>query len=362
MGISQHYFKLSTLWMCVCVLIIGVYIWDTLTIRKKISKNVYLASGCFCCAFFSITCFKLGNVINFEYAAYIVVLILLYVLMLILINRTNKCNLLVMILFLGEIMYSATLNSEQASSNAKYLEATKNGNYSTNNFVEISNDEEFYRVGKKEENYGSKVMLYDYNGTGYCDDISKSYVDFVENIIEQRTLLEHMYGGYENEYWLLDFLLCVKYRIIDEEDFYLPKYYQVVKKENGISYIKNNNKISLGYMYDNYITNEQINTLDYKTRQYNLLNALVLEDTKGKTLANIINYPSYAMQDLVLVYDNGDIVEYDKDNDLYEISIDSEITNIFIPIWYRHRKNVIISMVCAIFLTQNPKNFFSKRG
>lgn len=332
MGISQHYFKLSTLWLCVGVLIIGVYIWDNLILNEKINNHLYLFAGCICGALFSISCFKLYYMINFKYATFVLVIIVLYVVLLSLIRKTNKYKCGVILLFLCEILYSAYLNSDTISQNAKNLNATKESDYGTNSYVEMTRSDDFYRVGIIESNYGSKAMLYDYNGIGYCDDINRSYVQFVFNVIEQKALLEHMYGGYEDDYWLLDNLLGVRYRLIEGDNYYLPSYYEVVYEEDGLSYIKNKNDITLGYMYDSFITYNQISELDYKNRQYNLLNSIVVDDADGLHLAQTIDYPVFELENIKLECENNDIIEYDVENDKYKLNINSLSTNVFIPI------------------------------
>lgn len=337
MGISYSYFKLSTLWMCVVIILVGVCILDQVVIQGKFKNKTMLIWNGILIGVFAWVCFfqeGYSQIVNQKYALGVMLLLVVYNVVLLAAKKIKSAKLVyvLFVLLCAELTYSGCVTSEVAAASAIAMSMEKGVDIKSNKaLVAIKESDEnlFYRVAW-EESYLSTALLYDLNGIGYFDDIGSGYVEYIANTVETGQNIVHGFYGY-HDYWLQDILLGVKYRVFNENDVVLTDYYEKMDSygEYGTIY-ENKNAFSIGVMYDEYLSYEQMDALEEEEKQFNLLNAIVSDaHDSGK----VIEYPGTEIEHIQLNCDIEDVVEILSDTeDGIKLMIPNDITNIIIPI------------------------------
>lgn len=126
-----------------------------------------------------------------------------------------------------------------------------------------------------------------------------------------------------------DIFLGVKYRIVEQDDVLLSNIYEIVEEyDDGRKLVENKEAFSLGTMYDNYLSYEQLKTLENEEKQYNLLNSIVC-DNKGE--GELIQYTGRNIEDLNASCDIDGVMSGNTDTSL-KLNIPEEITTIVVPV------------------------------
>lgn len=349
LGISSTYFKLSTLWFCTAGVIASIYIFDHVILEKQFKKTylfivTLLIEGvigylCFINSMFS------DNIIP-SHVFVLMVLIFFYMMMLWIYYQKGYWfvpYILLMILCV-ELGGSARLTSDSAYYVAEIAGYKKGSDMKTDaaltDVATIASNCD--RVVWKDK-YPSLGLLYGINGTGYLEDIGESYVEFVQNVVGEKTenIVHSFTNGYRNrEHWLLDILLGVKYRIVYPEDVLLTDIYTIVKSyDDGRMLVENTEAFPLGVMYDNYISYEQIELLNNEDIQYTLLNALVCD---GVSEGEILTYPRKKVNIEGISCDVEDSISYDEVEEI-TLCISDNVTTVFVPVEGIEEKTYTIS-------------------
>lgn len=188
--------------------------------------------------------------------------------------------------------------------------------YSQNNdyFKEISLDRDFFRVDQTNYAYGSQYSTSSVSNDGFVSNINSSgqyvsmmdkniYKFFEENGVFNIKMIDSIVG-YDNRS-ALESLLCVKYKIVrDDNEVYLGKGYKEKNTSGKYKLYENENVLSVGTFYSDYISNKDYMNLFEIDRAMALLQGVVLENDEDLDELNNIEPKVYS-----------DNIEYQIDSD-----------------------------------------------
>ena len=321
LGISYEYFKLSTLWICTAFLIIAVFIVDQVIIKNTYKYIFFLT----CVLLLESAIYYLGfknelyiNKIAPKYIIAVMVYILLYFIVLSSYKKLKSKQILIIaiILLCVELGYSARVTMDTVYTTIQYAGYTKGNDMKTNSaLVDVEELTDGYQRVRWKDGYPSRALLYGVPGVGYYDDIDGNYVNYLNNIYG----IGNAHFCKVNEYgqqWLGDILLGVKYNVVSSKKKILPELNYIIKEYNEYSLIGNKLCMPLGVMYEDYINYEQMQDLSYEQRQYNLLNAIVSDQSNSQTLI----YPKEEVN-IKTIYSNDHSITFEEKDDTYVLDI-----------------------------------------
>lgn len=143
------------------------------------------------------------------------------------------------------------------------------------------NDKTFWRYEYPEKRLPNNSMLFERNGTSfYFSEVSRHIIDFFELYGLYKGDEQHL-NGFDSR-TALQAVSCVKYCIQEAENRNAPRGFAKIGggTYNGKKYdlYENENALPIGFLYRNYISEEDFFQLDMVEREAELLNAAVIHD------------------------------------------------------------------------------------
>lgn len=200
---------------------------------------------------------------------------------------------------IGQELYKSKgyANAFVENNTVESLNATLKGEMS--NFKEAieyikENDNEFYRISKCDNSINDFIihknasLIHDYHpiqgylsiGNGYVYNLSKSLEDNSYNITNNVNGMDRRSK--------ITTLLGTKYYVCNEQNKkYVPYGYELYHKIGDTEIYLNKNNLSLGILYDNFITKEKYKELTPLEREDILLSTAVLKEKTDKVKENI---------------------------------------------------------------------------
>lgn len=259
---NQKIFMLITL---ICYFIVGAWITDF-----KIKQNLdFYACSLIALLILTIISYKYKKEKSLKYANYSViflVIINIFVISFALYSTQGKG-------YVEQFIDNNSVDNRYATVNGKiqnYKEAIE--------YIK-QNDKSFYRIGKTVTGYQNLSVIFDYNpietyvslGNGYVYDLSCGLEDRCYtatrcvNSADRRTKFTTLLG---NKYYICD----------KENSNYIPYGYRLYHQIDDTHIYINDNALSVGILYDNYITLEEFKELSPLQKEDALLSTVVIEN------------------------------------------------------------------------------------
>ena len=205
--------------------------------------------------------------------------------------------------------------------------ATSNG--TIENFREAieyikANDNEFYRIAKKDISYQNLSLIYDYNPVQLYLSLGNQYVYGLSNDLEDNcySSTKCVNGADRRTKYLT--LLSNKYYICDKKDLrYVPYGYTLYHEIGNTQIYINENYLPVGVIYNSNITKEQFESLSPLEKEDSLITTAVVEGIDASNSETVkINKP----MSLKYIVNNQKIenscINIDENNDSIEILIE----------------------------------------
>lgn len=150
-----------------------------------------------------------------------------------------------------------------------------------------ANDKSFYRIAKKDTTYENLSIIYDYNPIQLYLSLGNGNVYNLSCSLEDNCYSHTKCINGTDRRTKFTTLLSNKYFICDKEDTrYVPYGYTLYHQiENTLIYI-NENHLSVGVVYDNYITKEQFKSLAPLEKEDSLITTAMIEDNSNVNIEN----------------------------------------------------------------------------
>ena len=179
--------------------------------------------------------------------------------------------------------------------NEEALENCKTVNGKIKNFEEAikyikENDNEFYRISKKEVSYQNLSLMYDYNPIQLFLSLGNKNVYNLSCDLDDNCYSSTQCVNSSDRRTKYTTLLANKYYICDEEHTrYVPYGYSLYQKIGETLIYKNQNYLPVGIIYDSYITEEQFDKLSSLEKEDSLMSTVMIEDIEKLKDINISN-------------------------------------------------------------------------
>ena len=304
-GMSSKSYKLSSFW----IVIVMMY-WAAIELEEwvrygKVDKKKWRIMTGVNIVLLTISALLIGNDINRKVLVEIIIMLILIMLLMTSNKISQKIKLtgVFVVLIIQTVIGTDKIISDRGTITKEHYEARVDYNDYTReciDYIKSIDNSPFYRIDKLynapyindsmvEEYYGTKTYI---GGTDFNSDLR----EFVISQGAQFYRYGYMYGFYgiteTNTYVGVKYLLSKTDKI--------PYYgYTLIKQIEDIYIFENDNALSLGFCYNDYITEREYDELSIEDRRKIILNKAVIED-------NIIGQDSV----LDLNKENSD-VQYD---------------------------------------------------
>jgi uncharacterized membrane protein YfhO len=293
-GFIRVSFKLSSLWICVVLLVITACAVDAIANGSVLNKKILLATFAFLViVFINLLNLLWGNGISFSrgVSVYVTLFLLAYTMILYHSGRLKRINMMKALFFL--VVFEACIFSRiTVRTQYKFASgiaenetdsASKKGyyDYAADAIALIkSADHGFFRLEKNEMVLLSDSLFNGYYGSTYYDSfVSKSYIDFLSSL-ETGGYLHYPIFAYSSGLQkrpLLDALTGFKYQIASLGDGPPFGYKKVDVVGDRVIY-RNDDALPLALVYDSYISRDDFDNLDLPAKDMTLLSAVVTEE------------------------------------------------------------------------------------
>ena len=186
------------------------------------------------------------------------------------------------------------------------------------------NDNEFYRIAKKDISYQNLSLIYDYNPVQLYLSLGNQYVYGLSKDLEDNCYAStKCVNGADRRTKYLT-VLSNKYYICDKKDSrYVPYGYTLYHEIGNTQIYINENYLPAGVIYNSYITKEQFESLSPLEKEDSLITAAVVEGINNSNSENVkINKP----MSLKYIVNNqkmeNNCINIDENNDSIEILIE----------------------------------------
>jgi uncharacterized membrane protein YfhO len=176
-------------------------------------------------------------------------------------------------------------------------------------------DTGFYRV---EKNYFSVFandsLAQNYRGLKSYDSLNSDYyLEFIESLDGEILLKGNVILGFDHDPVIQE-ILGVKYSLMKGKESFFD--YEFLGKFGDVNLFRNNHDLSLGFIYNDYITRDYYNTLDQEKKRNSLLKYIILEKTDEKKDIAVRNNTKYPIKSEIT--DIFGIEEYKDINNEYK--------------------------------------------
>lgn len=285
-GFSGYYYKISSFWISVVLLIMAAFTLELIMQKKRINNTVLIITitilaGPVTIFLLSDKFYALGSIYK-EPALMVIGFLVLYTIALALLNyKKSMAQFMIAILVIGEILAFApqavndrvTLVTEDLSSRNYYKDYTNEAIAYLNSI-----DRDFYRVGKTYYSvYLNDSQMQKYKGTKVYRSMSgASTIEFANALdIPFMDKSCNCVFGFHDRY-KLDTLVGVKYLL--SKDDKVPFGYEPISSFEDIFVYRNQYYLPLGYTYDNYIRTGDFTKLENNLKDKALLRAFVIDN------------------------------------------------------------------------------------
>lgn len=166
-------------------------------------------------------------------------------------------------------------------------------------------DDSIYRIGTPIYNNNNLSLLHDYNGLNMYLSIGNGYIcDFSKEMLVLGHNKTNALNEFDSRTKLTTFLGTKYYIAPDDKTSYVPYGYKFVKEYKLTKVYENENYLTLGVFYDNYIVKDDYNKLSVLEKEQALLETAVIdggleiETTDIAYNENLINTIKDTMQEV----------------------------------------------------------------
>lgn len=287
-----------------------------------------------------VTRFNIKN--NLDFYAVITISYIIYIIISYKYKKENKFKfanyIVILFIILNIFVISASLYFPRGKGyvkefieNGKVLETCSNENGKIENLKEAieyikQNDKDFYRIAKKDITYQNLSLLYEYNPIQLYLSLGNKNVYELSCCLDDTCYSATRCVNGADRRTKYTTLLGTKYYICSNEDSrYVPYGYNLYYKiGNTLIYI-NENFLSVGIIYDSYITKEQFNSLSALEKEDALLSTAMIENTKDIKIKNEdtkIDIPKKLIYKVIGNKINNNEIKTTKKDDKVELVID----------------------------------------
>lgn len=141
------------------------------------------------------------------------------------------------------------------------------------------NDSSFYRVGTPIYNNNNMSIRHDYKGLNYYLSIGNGYISNLSKdlLITGRNKTNGL-NELDSRTKVTTLLGCKYYVVPNNKTSYVPYGYKKIKEYKNTKIYENQNNLTIGTFYDNYIMKEDYNNLSALEKEQALLDTAVLEN------------------------------------------------------------------------------------
>jgi len=190
------------------------------------------------------------------------------------------------------------------------------------------NDKDFYRISKKEVSYQNLSLMYGYNPIQLFLSLGNKNVYELSCDLDDNCYSSTQCVNGADRRTKYTTLLANKYYICDIKDArYIPYGYTLYHEIGETQIYINKNYLSIGIVYNSYITKEQFKKLSSLQKEDSLITAAMIEDTQKVNIENnkniVVDTPlklRYTVKDNRI--DNNKI-NTTKKNEVIELTIDN---------------------------------------
>ncbi|MDR1021056.1 MAG: YfhO family protein [Synergistaceae bacterium] len=287
-------FKLSSLWICIIMLVTTAHTLDKIdkgTILNK--KNLLFVFDLLIIGFVVNLYLMSGKGIVFferEISAYIVLFLSAYAAILFCSDKLKKTSLLIALFlvivlevcFFSHISVGGQYEYADYAGESYVNKENKKGYYNASDAVDLikSIDHGFFRLEMNAKVLLNDSLFNEYYGSAYYNSfINKAYVEFLlslrAGIFENSPIRSYSFGLLERP--LLGALVGVKYRIMNLGDMPPFGFETLIAIVDDKAIYKNDDALPLAFVYDEYILRDDFDNLDIPAKDIALFNAVVTE-------------------------------------------------------------------------------------
>lgn len=349
---AQRSYRLSSLWICILIIVICAYGFDIIIKTKKINEKVLIYSGItIISTFILMYIFMQNHYLNIEDKVYVLIFVFLigWLIAFGFYNGSKKSIAIVvsMIVLEAGLFSYITIRGSYFDALINYQSMKKDdaGYYkdyaSAVTFIQ-NQDKGFYRIGGAQSVSGvanlSAPQYFGIFGSSYYTDIDSSTYEFLNTVYPQ-SFFNNIGSKYSNgvgSNLYLSELTGYKYLILKNEnagasqksitngDSNTRLYgYEYLSTVGNLDVYRNNAPLSIGFTYDKYISKSEFLALNTTERQVALLSCIVLEDGVKSKLQQITqNGLKYSLDAANDIDDTKDIIDT-IDMNWYDLLIDA---------------------------------------
>lgn len=353
---AQRSYRLSSLWICILIIVICAYGFDIIIKTKKINQKVLIYSGITVIStFFLMYILMLKNFTNIEDKVYVLIFAFLisWLITFGFYNGSKKYIVIVMSLIVLEsgLFSYVTIRGSYFEALGHYQSMVKDdaGYYkdyaSAVTFIQ-NQDKSFYRIGGAQSVSGvanlSAPQYFGIFGSSYYTSIDSSTYEFL-NTVYPESFYNNIGSKYSNgvgHNLYLSQLTGYKYLILRNKDADVPQNsitggdsntllygYDYLSTVGNLDVYRNKAPLSIGFTYDKYISKSEFLDLSTTERQVALLSCIVLEDGVKSKLQQI------TQNELKYYFDAAKDIDETIDMNWYDLLINArsqeqfEVTN-----------------------------------
>lgn len=288
-GFSGYYYKISSFWIIVSLVVMAMKSLTIIIKENKLSKCIHviigIAIGIIGILVIVSKSFNL-TILNIKLAYYIMGILLLYFIILNALVKLNKERyliklslLLLVIIEVTSLSYVSINFRSGALNNENFKTKTGYNDYTLDAINYLSSiDNGFYRLEKDFNSvFFNDSMYQGYNGLKHYGDNHLSYLYFLNKMDVGLWRGSNKYvSGVENRL-NLETLLGVKYYLSKGNRQYTPDIFKQVARFGNIAVYKNQFYLPLGFTYNKYIYDEQIINCKKEIKDDIILDSVILE-------------------------------------------------------------------------------------
>jgi len=189
-------------------------------------------------------------------------------------------------------------------------------------------DNDFYRIGTPIYNNNNYSLIHDYNGLNMYLSIGNGYIcDFSKEMLVLGHNKTNALNEYDSRTKLTTFLGTKYYITPKDRKQYTPYGYKLIKEYKNTQIYENENNLTIGVFYDNFIVKEDYDKLSTIEKEQALLETAVIDNSSVIETTNI-NYNENLIN---TIKDTAKEINYtilDKDNNLKDKNFSIEFEQV----------------------------------
>lgn len=308
---SATYYKTSSFWSIIFLLLSGVYVLNKIELGKEhFSRSVFLFTALLYLGILGVIYVFRHNIIQTNALVLVLVTILLLAGVCCLIKSPRRCGLLVLLISVVEV--GINVNLEITDEHFLHLgKETRSDYYNEALQYTIDSlkeqDDSLYRIITATGFYNYS-QRYSYMGVSNYSSISSSpvydFFSFFDLLFSPDS--PGIFPDF-NERYMLNTLVGVKYYIKNSPEATIPEGFEYAFRLGNYDVYQNTQYLPLGYVYDSYISEEDLQDRSDTIKDFSVLNAVMLSEEDIAVLEeNGLNIPEYDLTD-ILPYGDSEI-------------------------------------------------------